>query len=139
MCSPRRGVRRHLVGGAGQRGQSTVEFALILPLFLLFSLCLVQLALVIRAQLSVEEAARAGARAAAVDPRPEVAEAAARQQGRLEDLDAHVVFSTEPGEPAFVVVTVRAPLAKRVPLLGPAAAHLEVSATSVMAIEEPHP
>jgi Flp pilus assembly protein TadG len=52
----------------GQRGQATVELALITPLLMLFVLCIVQVALVARDQVLVVHAARAGARAAAVEP-----------------------------------------------------------------------
>jgi uncharacterized protein (DUF2267 family) len=53
-------------GRRGEAGTSAVEFALVLPLLLVIALALVQVGLVIRDRLLVEEAARAGARAAAV-------------------------------------------------------------------------
>ena len=49
-----------------QRGSAAVEFALVLPLVLVVALALVQTGLLIRDRLLVEAAARAGARAAAV-------------------------------------------------------------------------
>jgi Flp pilus assembly protein TadG len=48
------------------RGSAAVEFALVLPLVLVVALALVQTGLLIRDRLLVEAAARAGARAAAV-------------------------------------------------------------------------
>jgi Flp pilus assembly protein TadG len=48
-----------------------VEFALVLPLVLLVLLGAVEVALVARAQLEVSQAAREGAREAAVSPDPE--------------------------------------------------------------------
>jgi len=55
------------------RGSAVVEFALVLPLVLLVLLGAVEVALVARAQLEVSQAAREGAREAAVSPDPEQA------------------------------------------------------------------
>lgn len=52
----------------GQRGQSTVEFALVVPLLLLVAMALVQVALVAWGQIAVTAAAREAARVLAVDP-----------------------------------------------------------------------
>jgi Flp pilus assembly protein TadG len=49
-----------------ERGTAAVEFALVLPLVLVVALALVQTGLLVRDRLLVEAAARAGARAAAV-------------------------------------------------------------------------
>ncbi len=50
----------------GESGTAAVEFALVLPLVLTVALALVQVGLLVRDRLLVESAARAGARAAAV-------------------------------------------------------------------------
>ena len=50
-----------------QIGSAAVEFALVLPLVLVMALALVQVGLLVRDRLLVESAARAGARAAAVE------------------------------------------------------------------------
>ena len=56
------------VGGPGnERGSAVVEFALVLPILLLVSLAIVQVGVIARDQLLTVEAARAGAREAAVD------------------------------------------------------------------------
>lgn len=52
--------------GRGDRGQSTVELALVLPLVLLFVLVLLQAGLVVRDQVLLTHAAREAARAASV-------------------------------------------------------------------------
>ncbi len=52
----------------GDEGSATVEFALLLPILLLVLLALVQVGVIARDQLVLTQAARAGARAAAVQP-----------------------------------------------------------------------
>lgn len=52
--------------GEGERATAAVEFALVLPLVLIIALALVQVGLLVKDQLVLEEAARAGARQAAV-------------------------------------------------------------------------
>lgn len=63
-----RSTRSRLSLGLGERGQSAVEFALILPLVLLLSLALIQVGAVVQAQIQVTHAAREAARALAIDP-----------------------------------------------------------------------
>ena len=52
----------------GERGQSTVEFALIVPLVIVVMLAVIQVALVAYAQLNISHIARETARAVAADP-----------------------------------------------------------------------
>ncbi len=52
----------------GDRGQATVEFALILPLLVIGALLLLQVGQVALLEIRLEHAAREGARAAAADP-----------------------------------------------------------------------
>ena len=54
----------------GERGQATVEFALLLPVLVLALLAVLQVAFVVRDQVAVVHAAREAARAASVDPDP---------------------------------------------------------------------
>ena len=54
--------------GRDERGQSTVEFALIIPLIIVVLLAVIQVALVAYAQLSISHIARETARAVSVDP-----------------------------------------------------------------------
>src|SRR5436309_11926952 len=61
----------------GSIGSATVEFALVLPLVLVVVLALVQVGLLVRDRLLVEAAARAAARAAAVQDDPDAITSAA--------------------------------------------------------------
>src|SRR3954451_6250779 len=63
LCRPRAALRRHL--DTRTRGQSLVEFALILPLFLLFVAACLDLGRVFYANISLNNAAREGAMQAA--------------------------------------------------------------------------
>lgn len=106
--------RRH-----GQRGASTVEFALVLPLLLVVALALVQVGLLVRDRLLVEAAARAGARTAAVDPdQAAIAEAVARSAPDLEAGALSVVVSRVGtlGDPVSVTVGYTSEI--RVPFIG---------------------
>jgi len=62
-----------------ERGQATVEFALILPLVILMLLAVLQTALVVRDYVGVVHAAREAARAVSVDRDPGAATTAARR------------------------------------------------------------
>jgi len=98
----------------GQRGQATVEFALLLPVLVMGLLAILQVALVVRDHIAVAHAAREAARAASVDPDPSAALRAAHSVLAR----AHVDVSTRPrvGEQITVVVTYRSHT--DVPLVG---------------------
>ena len=96
-----------------------VEFALVLPFVLIMALAMVQVGLLVKDQLVVEEAARAGARQAAVS----TDDSAARQAA----IDAAVSLASDRleisiqrqgggGEPVSVMVVYHAPVG--VPLVG---------------------
>ena len=76
-----------------EHGTAAVEFALVLPLVLVVALALVQTGLLVRDRLLVEAAARAGARAAAVQDDPSAIRSAALaaapslDEGALELID----------------------------------------------------
>ena len=65
-----RGARSHARPGRRCAGQSTVEFALVLPLFFGLLALLFQVALVARDEILVVHAARAAVREASVTPDP---------------------------------------------------------------------
>jgi Flp pilus assembly protein TadG len=88
-------------GGREDRGQATVEFALILPLLVICIAGIVWVGQVIALQLQLEHAAREGARAAAVEPENAMAVASTAVSRVAGELDV----STEL-DPEFVVVRV---------------------------------
>ncbi|HEX2031019.1 MAG TPA: TadE/TadG family type IV pilus assembly protein [Actinomycetota bacterium] len=95
------------------RGSAAVELALVLPLALLAALALVQVGLVAKDSLVVIQAAREGAREAAVttdDGR--VREAALRGGGGLPEdrTEVEVVRAGTVGDPVTVIVRYRAPM-----------------------------
>jgi hypothetical protein len=65
----------------GERGTAAVEFALVLPILLVIALAIVQVGIVVRDEMMVVQAARAGAREAAVTPDPGAVRAASERSG----------------------------------------------------------
>lgn len=92
---------------SGQVGQATVELALALPLLLALTVVVVHVGLLVRAQVLVVHAAREAARAAAVDPRPETARAAAAAVPGL-DPNRLVVTTRRDGRHVTVLVSYQA-------------------------------
>ena len=102
----------------GECGSAAVEFALVLPLVLLMALALVQVGLLVKDQIVVEEAARAGARQAAVttdDQETRDAVVAAAVSLDAEELDVSV--DREDGAGSAVTVTVVYHAAIDIPLV----------------------
>ena len=92
------------------RGQSTVEFALVLPLLLLVMLGLGQLVVALQVKLAVVHGAREAARALAVDPEADVAAIVASTTALAPDavtieIDRQAIVGTST---SLIVVTVRA-------------------------------
>lgn len=86
-----------------ERGQATVEFALLLPVLVLALLAVLQVALVVRDHIAVVHAAREAARAASVDPDPARAVRAAHRT--LPDAEVHVGPRPEVGGSITVEVS----------------------------------
>jgi Flp pilus assembly protein TadG len=101
-----------------ERGTAAVEFALVLPLILVVALGLVQTGLLVRDRLLVESAARAGARAAAVQEDPSAIRSAALAAApSLEDaaLELSISRAGVRGDPVTVSLRYAAPV--RVPFV----------------------
>jgi Flp pilus assembly protein TadG len=125
--------RRRLAGG--ERGQATVELALVLPLVAVLLLALVQVAIVARDQVLVAHAAREAARAAAVDDDADVARRAAERAGPLAADRLTVAVSGRDGVGSRVRVVVRYSVPLRLPLIGQAVRDLELRSEATMRVE----
>ncbi len=116
-------------------GQATVEVALLLPVVAIMALFVVQVAMVVRAQILAIQAAREGARAAAVDTRPGVAPEAAAHAG-LDPSRIRVEVVRDAGEHlVHVVVSYR--LNTDVSLVGGVLPDVTVRAEATMRAEAP--
>jgi hypothetical protein len=125
------GVPRAARPTRGQRGQATVELALVLPFVVLLLLALVQVALVARDHVLVVHAARAAAREASVDAGAARVEAAATQVLPGADVDV----GPRGGVGDEISVTVRYRARTDVPIVGALFPERDLRATSVMRIE----
>lgn len=121
-----------------QRGQATVELVLVLPVVVLALLLLLQVGLVAQAQVVVVDAARAGARAAAIEGTRGAAVAAARRAvgARSADrIDVDVDLEPHPG--GFATVAVRYRVPTDVALVGPLVGDRTLTASVAMRREDP--
>lgn len=118
-----------------QRGQSTVEFALVVPLIAIALLAVVQVGLVVLTKLSVTHTAREVARVLAIDPTVDPARIANAVHSAGDDRRIEVEWEPAPvGGARMVFVRVE----ERVPrLTGPVGPALRVTATVVMLGEGP--
>lgn len=114
-----------------ERGQATVELALVLPLVVFALLAILQVGLVVRDQVAVVHAAREAARAASVDPDPARAAGAARRV--LERADVDVGVRPKVGEPITVEVSYHE--RTDLPLVGPLFPDFDLHARAVMRVE----
>lgn len=97
-----------------ERGSAVVEFALLLPILLLLLLALVQIGVLARDRLLLSQAARAGAREAAITPdEPAVHDAAVRAAPGLDParLGLEVEWAGERGSPVTVRAVYEVPVA----------------------------
>jgi hypothetical protein len=118
---------------SSDRGQAAVELALCLPLVVLVLLAGVQVALVVRDQITVIGAARDAARAMVVaDGRAGAANESVTRTARLSPGREHVSVTQQAGL-ITVTVTYRSPT--DVPLLGPFMPDIALHATATMAAE----
>jgi Flp pilus assembly protein TadG len=119
-------------GQVGERGQSTVEFALVLPFLFVFLLGLVQVAVIARDQLLVVHAARAAAREASVGSSDARVRAAATTVLR----HATVTIGPRGAVGTSMMVTVHYDERTKVPLIGDFIANRTLSASSTMRVEQ---
>jgi Flp pilus assembly protein TadG len=118
-----------------ERGQASVELALLLPVVVLLLLVILQVGLLARDVVLVGHASREAARAAAADPRPGAAAAAAHQSSGL-DPDRMAVAVSGRGAPGSRVrVTIRYRSPTSIPLVGGLLADRTITATTTMRVE----
>jgi len=120
---------------AADRGQSTVEFALVLPVLVVTLVGLVHLGLLARDQVLVAHAAREGVRAAAVDPDPRAAERAAEAAGPLDAARLRVETRNRGGPGSRVTVVVTYLAVNRIPLLRTIIDDRKLRAEATMRVE----
>ena len=128
------GVRDRVTGGPRwpDRGQATVELALVLPVLVMFLLALVQTALVARDEVLLQDAARAAVRQASVVASSDRVTAAARRA--LSGVDVTVRREGGVGDPVVVEATYTDHT--RLPLVGPLYPDPTLHATATMAAEK---
>jgi Flp pilus assembly protein TadG len=121
--------------GGDERGQATVEAALVLPLVMVVLLAVVQVGLLVRAQLLVTHAAREAARAAAVDADPQAPARAGVASTTLDRrrMQVRARGRNGPGSRVTVEVTYDAPT--DVPLVGGLLGDVTLRATATMRVE----
>ena len=101
-----------------QRGQATVEFVLVLPVMIALVLIVVQIGIVTRDRVLLAHTAREAARAAAVDPSPATASAAAEAATGLTADRLTVELGTGRATGDRLTVRVRYTSPTDVPLIG---------------------
>jgi Flp pilus assembly protein TadG len=128
-------VSHRAVQVSDERGQATVEAALVLPLVTLLLLAVVQIGLLVRAQVLVTHVAREAVRAAAVDADPQAARRAATTSSSLDArrMTVHVTGRDGPGSHVRVEVTYSAPT--DVPLVGGLIGDVILQANATMRVE----
>jgi Flp pilus assembly protein TadG len=107
-------VRTSVGAFSDTRGSAAVEFALVLPILFVVLLGLVQVGVLAKDELLVQQAARIGARQAAISPDGNTVRAAAvAASGGLDEsrLTVDVSGGSAQGEPVSVAVTYDAPIA----------------------------
>ena len=123
--------------GSNDRGQSTIEFVLLLPFLAAVLAALVEIALLAGDQIRLWHAAREAARVAVVDPDPVQAAIAAESSGLwpLElDIDPDMAHRVQ-GSPLTVRVRYDPP--GHLPLLGLIVRNVDLDASATMRIEQP--
>ncbi len=120
----------------GDQGQSTVEFALVLPLVVLVVLFIVQAGLVVRDQLLVSHAAREAARAASVSDNDRLGAAtmAARQAGNLAADRVSATTTMVDGD-ASVRVLISYRSITGIPIIGSLVPDIDLESAVVMRVE----
>ena len=118
-----------------ERGQATVEAALVLPLVVILLLAVVQIGLLVRAEVLVTHAAREAARSAAVDADPQAAVRAATLATTLDPDRMNVQVQGRNGSGSRVQVDVTYTATTDIPLVGGLIGDVTLHASATMRVE----
>jgi Flp pilus assembly protein TadG len=121
--------------GRDASGQATVEAALVLPFVLLLLLAVVQVGVLVRAQVLVTHAAREAARAAAVDGDDHNVTLAAQQATTLDPQRMTVTVTGRGARGSEVTVQVGYHASTDVPLIGALLGDVELDGKATMRVE----
>ena len=124
--------RRSQLRDQRDRGQSTVEFVLTLPLIMLSVLLIAQFLVIVLTQVQVVNAARNAVRAAAVSQNPNDAASNAAQTSFGRDIDVNTEVSKK-----WVTVTTTYELVTDLPMVGRFVPDLTLSSHFSMLLEPP--
>jgi len=130
-------VNRRRVRPGEDRGQASVELALLLPLLVLLLLVILQIGLLGRDLVLVTHAYREAARAAATDGDPGAPTAAARAAGGLDPARMTVTVAGRGGTGSRVRVTVTYRAGTDVPLIGGLLGDHTIRSSTTMRVEGP--
>ena len=120
----------------GERGQSTVELTLVLPVVVMATLAVVQIGVIGHKQLVLWHVARESARAAAVEPDPTVARAAARSaSSALDPTRLNLTLSGGSATGDLVTSSLRYRAATDVPIVGRLVGDVTLQAEVTMRVE----
>jgi Flp pilus assembly protein TadG len=131
-ADPERARRRGCPRGAGDRGQATVEVALVLPVVVMIALAVIQVGVLLHEQLLVTAAAREAVRAAAVSTSDSDARRAAGAIGHLDPGRLTVDVGREPGDGGPVRVRLTYTARTEVPMAGALLPDIVLSASAAM-------
>ncbi|MGI8427139.1 MAG: TadE family type IV pilus minor pilin [Actinomycetota bacterium] len=118
---------------SSERGQASVEFALVLPLVLLVLLGLLQVGVFMLEKLQVSGAAREGAREAAVTADEDRIEQAAKRAAPGMAISVEVDRGPKRGDPAVVAVSAEP---TELPLMGEVVTNLPLKSSATMRVEK---
>lgn len=120
----------------GTGGQSTVEFALVLPLAMLLLLAVVQVGVIVRSQVMLTHAGREAVRSAAVSPDTAAVRRAAEEAGGLERSRLAVAMGERGAAGSMVRVRVDYSCPTDLPLIGFLLPDVELHAEATMLVEQ---
>lgn len=118
-----------------ERGQATVELALVLPIAVLLALAVAQVAVVAVDSVLVHHAAREGARAAAVEPTQAVARKAAQGAAGLDAGSLIVGLSGGRVRGEHLTVTANYRSSTTIPLIGRMVGDVELVSSVTIRVE----